>query len=171
MASGEMSKGGFTDFLTTAFRYLAAHSTDGSIHDICMDWRHIEEMMTAGNNTYSELKNVCVWDKKNAGMGTFYRIRNKLIFIWKSEIAPHINNFELGQHGRSRTNVWEYPGITSSGPARLEQLSLRAAFDPLLKVRHSGVPGFLRPPQMFGRSQPTAVLPVYVCHRLMATST
>src|SRR4029077_4424522 len=115
MASGEMSKGGFADFLTTAFRYLAAHSTDGSIHDICMDWHHIEEMMTAGNSAYSKLKNVCVWAKKNAGMGTFYRSRHELIFIWKSGTAPHINNFELGQYGRSRTNVWEYPGITSAG--------------------------------------------------------
>jgi DNA modification methylase len=134
MASGEMSKGGFVDFLTTAFRYLAAHSTDGSIHDICMDWRHIEEMMTAGNSAYSELKNVCVWAKKNAGMGTFYRSRHELIFIWKSGTAPHINNFELGQHGRSRTNVWEYPGITSPGSARLEQLSMHPTVKPVALV-------------------------------------
>jgi hypothetical protein len=134
MASGEMSKGGFADFLTTAFRYLAAHSTDGSIHDIYMDWRHIEEMMTAGNSAYSELKNVCVWAKKNAGMGTFYRSRHELIFIWKSGTAPHINNFELGQHGRSRTNVWEYPGITSPGSARLEQLSMHPTVKPVALV-------------------------------------
>jgi ParB-like nuclease domain len=76
MASGEMSKGSFIDFLTTTFRYLAAHSTDGSIHDICMDWRHIEEMMAAGNSAYSKLKNICVWAKKNGGMGSFYRSRH-----------------------------------------------------------------------------------------------
>jgi DNA modification methylase len=134
MASGEMSRGGFADFLTTAFRYLAAHSTNGSIHDICMDWRHIEEMMSAGNSAYSELKNVCVWAKKNAGMGTFYRSRHELIFIWKSGTAPHINNFELGQYGRSRTNVWEYPGITSAGSARLEQLSMHPTVKPVALV-------------------------------------
>jgi hypothetical protein len=71
MASGEMTKGAFTDFLATAFRNLVAHSTDGSIHDVCMDWRHIAEMMAAGNQVYSELKNLCIWTKKNAGMGTF----------------------------------------------------------------------------------------------------
>jgi DNA modification methylase len=134
MASGEMSKTDFTDFLTTAFHYLVAHSMDGSIHDICMDWRHIEEMMAAGNSAYSELKNLCVWAKKNAGMGSFYRSRHELIFVWKSGTAPHINNFKLGQHGRNRTNVWEYPGITSPGPERLEQLAMHPTVKPVALV-------------------------------------
>jgi DNA modification methylase len=134
MASGEMSKLGFIDFLSTTFRHLAAYSADGSIHDICMDWRHVEEMMAAGNSAYSKLKNICVWAKKNAGMGSFYRSRHELIFIWKSGTASHINNFELGQHGRSRTNVWEYPGITSSGPARLAELSMHPTVKPVALV-------------------------------------
>ncbi len=134
MASGEMSKQGFIDFLTTTFRHLAAHSTDGSIHDICMDWRHVEEMMAAGNSAYSKLKNICVWAKKNAGMGSFYRSRHELVFVWKSGTAPHINNFELGQQGRTRTNVWEYPGITSPGAARLEQLSMHPTVKPVALV-------------------------------------
>ena len=129
-----MSKQSFIDFLSTTFRHLAAYSADGSIHDICMDWRHVEEMMAAGNSAYSKLKNICVWAKKNAGMGSFYRSRHELIFIWKSGTAPHINNFELGQHGRSRTNVWEYPGITSSGPARLEELSMHPTVKPVALV-------------------------------------
>jgi DNA modification methylase len=134
MASGEMSKQSFIDFLTTTFRHLAAHSTDGSIHDICMDWRHVEEMMAAGNSAYSKLKNICVWAKKNAGMGSFYRSRHELVFVWKSGTAPHINNFELGQQGRTRTNVWEYPGITSPGAARLEQLSMHPTVKPVALV-------------------------------------
>jgi DNA modification methylase len=134
MASGEMSKEAFTDFLTTAFRHLAAHSKDGSIHDVCMDWRHIEEMMAAGNSAYSELKNLCIWAKKSAGMGSFYRSRHELIFIWKSGTAPHLNNFQLGQHGRNRSNVWEYPGITSLGAARLEQLSMHPTVKPVALV-------------------------------------
>jgi DNA modification methylase len=124
MASGEMTKEAFTEFLTTTFGHLVAHTMDGSIHDVCMDWRHIEEVIAAGKKAYTELKNVCVWVKKSAGMGTFYRSRHELVFIWKFGTAPHINNFELGQHGRNRTNVWEYPGITSMGAARLEQLSM-----------------------------------------------
>ena len=99
-----------------------------------MDWRHIEEMMAAGNSAYSKLKNICVWAKKNGGMGSFYRSRHEFIFIWKSGTASHINNFELGQNGRSRTNVWEYPGITSSGPARLAELSMHPTVKPVALV-------------------------------------
>jgi hypothetical protein len=107
MASGEMSQEAFVGFLETVFRHLAIHTDDGSIHDICMDWRHIAEMMTAGTTVYSELKNLCVWNKSNAGMGTFYRSKHEFIFVWKNGDGVHINNFELGQHGRSRTNVWD----------------------------------------------------------------
>ena len=68
-----------------------------------MDWRHLREMLDAGEATYTELKNLIVWNKHNAGMGTFYRSKHELIFCWKQGTAPHINNFELGQHGRSRS--------------------------------------------------------------------
>ena len=134
MASGEMTKEGFTEFLTTVFRHLAAHGTDGSIHDICIDWRHVAEMMEAGSAVYTELKNLCVWAKTNAGMGSFYRSRHELVFIWKSGTAAHINNFELGQHGRNRTNVWEYPGISTMRAGRLEELALHPTVKPTALV-------------------------------------
>jgi hypothetical protein len=95
-----------------------------------MDWRHLEAMLAAGNKVYSELKSLCVWAKKNGGLGAFYRDRHELIFIWKSGTAPHIANFELGQHGRSRTNVWEYPDITSTGAVRQERLSMQPTVKP-----------------------------------------
>jgi len=134
MASGEMTKEDFTEFLTGAFRHLVAHSKDGSIHDVCMDWRHIAEMMAAGNAVYSELKNLCVWAKSNGGMGSFYRSRHELVFIWKSGTAPHSNNFELGQHGRNRTNVWEYPGISTMRAGRLEELAMHPTVKPVALV-------------------------------------
>jgi ParB-like nuclease family protein len=129
MASGEMSPEEFTAFLKSGFQRLANNTTDGSIHYICMDWRHIAEMMAAGNDVYDELKNLCVWAKTNGGMGTFYRSRHELVFVWKSGTAPHINNFELGQHGRCRTNVWEYPGISSMGAGRRAHEGTRHAPD------------------------------------------
>jgi DNA modification methylase len=134
MASGEMTKEAFTEFLTATFRRLVAYTTDGSIHDVCMDWRHIAEMMDAGNRIYSELKNVCVWAKRDAGMGTFYRSRHELVFVWKSGTAAHINNFELGQHGRNRSNVWEYRGIIGSGTEGLEQLAMHPTVKPVALV-------------------------------------
>ena len=134
MASGEMTPQAFTDFLTTTFRRLVANSTDGSIHQIFMDWRHLAEMMAAGKAAYTELKNVCVWAKTNAGMGSFYRSRHEFVFIWKSGSGPHINNIELGQYGRNRTNVWEYPGISSMRAGRLEELAMHPTVKPVALV-------------------------------------
>ena len=134
MASGEMSSEEFTAFLTSVFDRLAVHAIDGAIHFICIDWRHIAEMMAAGNAVYNELKNLCVWTKTNGGMGTFYRSRHELIFVWKSGTGSHINNFELGQHGRSRTNVWEYPGISAAGPGRLDELAMHPTVKPVALV-------------------------------------
>jgi DNA modification methylase len=134
MGSGEMSEAEFTTFLQTVFDRLAANTVDGSIHQICMDWRHQWEMLAAGRKAYTELKNLCVWNKTNAGMGSFYRSKHELIFVWKSGDAPHINNFELGQHGRNRTNVWDYPGISAMGPRRLEELAMHPTVKPVALV-------------------------------------
>jgi DNA modification methylase len=131
MGCGEMSRDGFTSFLANAFSHLVAHTRDGSIHQICMDWRHVGEMVTASNQVYSELKNLCVWNKTNAGMGSFYRSKHELVFVWKSGTAPHINNFELGQHGRTRTNVWDYAGVNTMRPGRLEELAMHPTVKPV----------------------------------------
>ena len=134
MGCGEMSEAEFTAFLEGVFRQLAANTVDGSIHQICMDWRHMNEMLAAGKAAYDELKNVCVWSKRNAGMGTFYRSRHELVFVWKNGSAPHINTFELGQFGRSRSNVWDYPGVNSLKPNRLEELAMHPTVKPVALV-------------------------------------
>jgi DNA modification methylase len=133
MASGEMSPSEFTRFLKTVFRNLVAFSIKGSIHFICMDWRHSSEIMKAGSSAYTELKNLCVWVKDNGGMGTFYRSRHELIYAFKSGDAPHINSFELGQHGRYRTNVWQYRGINSLGVGR-QELALHPTVKPVAMI-------------------------------------
>jgi len=79
-----------------------------------MDWRHMRELLDASKNIYSELKNLVIWAKNNGGMGSFYRSRHELIFVFKNGTAPHINNVELGRHGRYRTNIWEYSSIAST---------------------------------------------------------
>jgi DNA modification methylase len=113
MASGEMTEQEFIDFLTLVFKNLMAVSKDGSIHYHCMDWKHIYEIMVAGRAAYTEFKQLCVWNKDNGGMGSFYRSKHELIFVFKNGTAAHTNNFELGQHGRYRTNVWDYSGMNS----------------------------------------------------------
>jgi len=134
MASGEMTSEAFTTFLTDIFGQLAAASADGAIHFICMDWRHITEIMTAGGQVYTELKNLIVWAKDNGGMGSFYRSRHELIFAFKHGTAPHINTFGLGQGGRYRTNVWEYRGANSGGAARLDDLALHPTVKPVAMI-------------------------------------
>jgi DNA modification methylase len=134
MGCGEMSEAEFKDFLAAVFHLLAENTVDGSIHQICMDWRHIPEMLAAGKAAYQELKNLCVWSKSNAGMGTFYRSKHELVFVWKSGTAPHINTFELGQYGRSRSNVWAYDGVNSLKPGRLEELAMHPTVKPVALV-------------------------------------
>ena len=134
MGSGEMDRDGFEAFLRSTCAQMAAWSADGSIHFICMDWRHLDEISRAGGGVYSELKNLIVWAKDNAGMGSFYRSRHELIFAFKNGTAPHINSFELGQHGRSRTNVWNYRGITSPTKDSREALALHPTAKPVAMV-------------------------------------
>lgn len=134
MASGEMSRDQFAGFLERAFRNLADHSTDGSIHFVCMDWRHMGEVLEAGQLVYQDLKNLMVWDKGTGGMGTFYRSRHELVFAFKKGTAPHINSFELGQHGRYRTNVWCYKGMNSFGAGRSEEIQLHPTVKPVAMI-------------------------------------
>jgi DNA modification methylase len=134
MGCGEMSEAEFTAFLKEVFCLLAENTIDGSIHQVCMDWRHLCEMLGAGRTAYSELKNLCVWNKTNAGMGSFYRSKHELVFVWKSGAAAHTNNFELGQHGRHRTNVWDYAGVNTMRTGRMEELAMHPTVKPIAMV-------------------------------------
>ena len=113
MGSGEMNEAEFTAFLTRACATLARHSDEGAIHFICMDWRHMGELLAAGREAYAELKNLCIWVKGNGGMGSFYRSEHELVFVFKHGRGSHRNNIQLGQYGRNRTNVWRYPCANS----------------------------------------------------------
>jgi DNA modification methylase len=115
MACGEMNKQQFSDFLAQSFALLVSNSVNGSIHFCCMDWRHCNEILRAGNSVYTELKNVCVWVKSNAGMGSLYRSGHEFVFVFKSGRGAHQNNVELGKHGRDRSNVWPYSNANAFG--------------------------------------------------------
>ncbi|MCO5063544.1 MAG: site-specific DNA-methyltransferase [Rhizobiaceae bacterium] len=134
MASGEMDEAAFIGFLKSIFELLVRHSVDGSIHFQCMDWRHISEITNAAKDVYSELKNLIVWDKGVAGMGTFYRSRHELVFVFKNGNARHISNFELGQFGRHRSNVWQYRGMAGAAGNRLAELQLHPTVKPAQMV-------------------------------------
>jgi DNA modification methylase len=134
MASGEMSNLEFIAFLHKSMQLMAEFSIDGAIHFHCMDWRHLGELMAAADGVYSEQKNLIVWNKTNAGMGTFYRSKHELIFVFKVGKAPHINNFGLGAGGRYRTNVWDYPGVNTFRRDRMKDLVAHPTVKPLPMV-------------------------------------
>jgi DNA modification methylase len=133
MASGEMSATEFTAFLKLTFGLMARVSRDGAIHFVCMDWRHMGEVLEAAKGIYAELKNLCVWNKDNAGMGSLYRSKHELVFVFKNGTASHINHVELGAKGRYRTNVWDYPGVNSFGDGRAD-LALHPTVKPVALI-------------------------------------
>ena len=134
MASGEMSEAEFTAFLERALGHHAAHSVDGALHFVCMDWRHSRELLAATRDIYSEQKNLCIWAKTNAGMGSLYRSQHELVHVFKVGTAPHTNNVELGKHGRYRTNVWHYVGANTFGTERDEALAIHPTVKPVRMV-------------------------------------
>jgi DNA modification methylase len=115
MASGEMSSREYTTFLTTSLKLAAETSRNGALAFVFSGWQHMDDVLAAGKTIFTELKNLCVWVKDRAGMGSFYRSQHELVFVFKNGTAAHTNNFELGQFGRYRTNVWQYPSAVSFG--------------------------------------------------------
>lgn len=134
MASGEMTPAEFTEFLTTFMRHAKEYSVDGALHYLFMDWKHVGEISTAGATVYDDFKNICVWNKTNGGMGSLYRSKHELCFVYKSGTAPHINNIELGAHGRYRTNVWDYAGANAFGAGK-DNLKLHPTVKPVAMLR------------------------------------
>ena len=133
-ASGEMSQMQFTRFLQDSLGPMASVMRDGAIAFVCMDWRHMEELLTAGKSVFTELKNLVVWNKTNGGMGAFYRSKHELIFVFKQGTAPHTNSFGLGETGRYRTNVWDYAGISSISASRSEELAMHPTVKPVALI-------------------------------------
>lgn len=134
MASGEMSEAEFTSFLTRFLIATVAHARPGAILFCFMDWRHLAELLAAGRASELELKNLCVWCKDNAGLGSCYRSRHELVLVFKVPGGPHTNTFELGQHGRYRTNVWEYAGVNTFRTGRLDELAMHPTVKPVALV-------------------------------------
>ena len=134
MAAGEMSEKAYTAFLASFIRNAIAFSTDGSIHYLFIDWRHLPELLAAARPLYAEWKNLLVWNKSNAGQGSFYRSKHELVGVFKNGAAPHINNFGLGAHGRHRSNVLDYPSVNCLHPARRGELDLHPTVKPVALI-------------------------------------
>jgi DNA modification methylase len=133
-ASGEMDSLQFISFLKDTLGPCARHSRDGAIHYVFIDWRHLGELLAAGNEVFDELKNMCVWVKSNAGQGSFYRSQHELVLVFKHGHAPHLNNFGLGAGGRTRSNVWRYAGVNSFRAGRMDELKMHPTVKPVAMI-------------------------------------
>lgn len=133
-ASGELTSKQFVNFLQETLGLCVRHTIDGAISFVCMDWRHIGELLQAGAHVYDELKNVCVWAKTTPGQGSFYRSQHELVFVYKHGQARHLNTFELGQHGRTRSNVWSYPGVNKFRANRMDELRMHPTVKPIALI-------------------------------------
>ena len=118
-ASGKIPDLEFITGLTLILERLVANTVDGSIHMICMDWRLQAEMLAAGSKVYSKLEDLCFWNKSKAGVGSFYRSKHELIYVWKNGLAPHVDNFKLGR--RHRSNVWDYTIVATARTGQLQE--------------------------------------------------
>lgn len=134
MASGEMADDEFRRFLADTLGVCATVSRDGAVHFVCMDWRHLNDVAASTAGIYGDLLNVCVWNKSNAGMGSLYRSKHEMIFVYRVGDAQHINAVELGKHGRNRTNVWDYPSVNSMQGSRRADLELHPTVKPVAMV-------------------------------------
>lgn len=134
MASGEMNESEFVAFLEAAIGRAIAFSENGSIHYWFIDWRHNYDLQRAARCQYSELKNILVWNKTNAGQGSLYRSKHELIAVYKSGSAPHVNNVQLGAKGRYRTNVLDYPGGMNPGAKRQNELEMHPTVKPVALI-------------------------------------
>jgi DNA modification methylase len=131
MASGEMSRPEFVGFLVKTLGNAAAHCRAGALHYVCMDWRHLGELLEAGQQIYGEMINLAVWVKSSPGQGSLYRSQHELVAIFRVGEAPHLNNIELGRHGRSRSNVWHYAGVNSFRAGRMDELKAHPTVKPI----------------------------------------
>jgi DNA modification methylase len=134
MASGEMSQSVFTSFLSETLTLAAQASTDGAVHFVCMDWRHIGELVAAGGAAYGVMLNLIAWVKSNAGQGSFYRSQHELIGVFRVGNTPHLNTIDLGRHGRSRSNVWKYAGANTFRAGRMDDLRAHPTVKPIALV-------------------------------------
>ena len=97
----------------------------------------MDDVAAVGKQVYGDLLNLCFWNKSNAGMGSLYRSKHELIFVYRVGAAPHFNMVELGKHGRNRTNVWDYASVNSFVGSRREDLALHPTVKPTALVADS----------------------------------
>ena len=131
MGVGEQTSEEFTVFLETMIVLAVHYLVDGGLAYLFMDRRHLLEIQIAARRAGLSILDLCFWNKMSGGMGGLYRSQHEPCFVFKHGKAPHINNVELGKHGRHRTNVWDHRGLSSFGKGRDEALAQHPTIKPV----------------------------------------
>jgi len=134
MGSGEMTSQEFQAFLQLTLQNAADVSRDGAVHFVCMDWKHLGDLLAVGDRVYPQMLNLIAWVKSNGGQGSFYRSQHEMIAVYRCGNEGHLNNIELGKHGRNRTNVWHYAGVNSFGKGRMKDLQSHPTVKPVAMI-------------------------------------
>jgi DNA modification methylase len=133
-ASSEMRPTQYRRFLCEALGNGVQVSAQGAVHYVCIDWRHVADLIEVGETLFGDMLNLVVWNKTNAGQGSFYRSQHELIGVFRVGAGPHRNNVELGRFGRNRSNVWTYPGVNTFARGRMEALATHPTTKPVALV-------------------------------------
>lgn len=134
MGSGEMTPEEFQAFLKLTLKNAASVSRDGAVHFVCMDWKHLADLLAAADAVFPQMLNLIAWVKSNGGQGSFYRSQHEMIAVYRCGDEGHLNNIELGKHGRNRTNVWQYAGVNSFGKSRMSDLQAHPTVKPVAMI-------------------------------------
>ena len=132
--AGEMSTDEYFGLLRDSLLVLKDFCTPTALVYACIDWRHVMEMTVAGRACDMPLYTICVWTKTNGGMGGIYRNAHELVCVFRAGTETPLDNVELGRHGRNRTNVWSYPGMSSFGKERGELLGSHPTVKPVAMI-------------------------------------
>jgi DNA modification methylase len=133
-AFGEMSRAEFRKFLKATLKNGAAVMRSGAVQFVCMDWQHIGDLIQVGAGVYGAMLNLAVWNKTNAGQGSFYRSQYEHVAVYRVGAEHHMNNVQLGRFGRNRSNVWTYAGVNTFGKDRMEALVAHPTVKPVALV-------------------------------------
>jgi len=114
-ASGEMTEVKFLSFHRKWIEAVLPCLADGGLLGTFIDWRSLPRVHAAATASALTPLDLVVWAKANAGAGGLYRSQHELLPLFKKGSASHVNNLSFGKRARSRTNLWTYPGGSSSG--------------------------------------------------------
>jgi hypothetical protein len=132
--AGDLSTDEYFALLRDSLLVLKRNSAPAALIYSCIDWRHVIEMTVAGHACDMPLYAICVRTNTNGGMCGIYRNEHEFVCVFEAGAERPLDNVELGRHGRNRTTVWSYAGMSSFGKKRGELLGTHPTVKPVAMI-------------------------------------